>query len=147
MIYARINNSVVQEVIDFDPAGRFTDEIAKLFVVVPDGTGVMDTDNGDGTFTKYIAPIAPPVIIPSTPIIRRLSKLGFVGRLGTDFASILTAAKASVEIEMFVRMLDWATPDADGTSVDLDDPRVIGALQALELAGVIGVGRAAEILA
>ena len=91
--------------------------------------------------------VAPPVIVPSTPAVRRLSKLGFVGRLGADFASILTAAKANVGIEMFVRMLDWATPDADGTSVDLDDPRVIGALQALELAGIIAPGRAAEILA
>ena len=32
-------------------------------------------------------------------------------------------------------MLDWATPDPDGTSVDLDDPRVVEALTALEAAG------------
>lgn len=58
---------------------------------------------------------------------RRLTKLAFVGRLGTDFATILTAAKQSVQVEMFVRMLDWATPDPDGASVDLDDLRVISA--------------------
>lgn len=83
---------------------------------------------------------------PPAPVIRRLSKLGFVGRLGTDFAAILTAAKTSVEIEMFVRMLDWATPDADGASVDLDDPRVVYALNALEAGGILAAGRAQEIL-
>lgn len=81
------------------------------------------------------------------PTVRRLSKLAFVGRLGADFATILTASKSSVAIEMFVRMLDWATPDQDGTSVDLDDPRVIHALNTLEAGGIIAAGRAAEILA
>lgn len=91
----------------------------------------------------YSEPPAP----PAPPTVRRLSKLGFVGRLGADFATILTVAKASVEIEMFVRMLDWATPDADGTSVDLDDPRVVYALNALEAGGILAAGRAQEILA
>lgn len=76
----------------------------------------------------------------------RLTKLGFIGRLGGDFVNILTAAKQSVQVEMFVKMLDWATPDPDGTSVDLEDPRVIGALQMLEAGGLIATGRAAEIL-
>ena len=69
-----------------------------------------------------------------------------MGRLGNDFATILTAAKTSVEIELFVKMLDWATPDPDGTSVDLDDPRVVFALGQIEAAGLIATGRAAEIL-
>lgn len=85
----------------------------------------------------------PEVVIPA---VRRLSKLAFVGRLGGDFAAILTAAKLSVEIEMFVRMLDWATPDVDGASVNLDDVRVIYALDSLEVAGIIASGRAQEIL-
>lgn len=79
--------------------------------------------------------------------IRRLSKLGFIARIGGDFANILAAAKVSVEVEMFVRMLDWATPDPDGTSVDLDDPRVIGALTNLEAAQLLSVGKAQEVLA
>jgi hypothetical protein len=81
---------------------------------------------------------------PSAP--RRLTKLAFIGRLGSDFATILVASKQSVQVEMFVRMLDWVTPDPDGTSVDLDDLRVIGALQALEAGGIIAAGRAQEIL-
>lgn len=77
---------------------------------------------------------------------RRLSKLAFVDKLGADFAAILDAAKHDVEVELFVKMLDWATPDADGTSVDLDDRRVIYALTTLEAAGLIRTGRAGEIL-
>lgn len=85
-------------------------------------------------------------VIPRMYESRRLTKLAFVGRLGSDFATILVASKQSVQVEMFVRMLDWATPDPDGTSVDLDDPRVIGALQALESGGLIAAGRTQEIL-
>ena len=77
---------------------------------------------------------------------RRRSKLGFIALIGDDFAGILSAAKVSVEVEMFVRMLDWATPDADGTSVDLDDPRVVSALTRLEAAQLLPVGKAQEIL-
>lgn len=82
----------------------------------------------------------------ATPVNRRLTKLAFVGRLGADFATILAAAKTNVQVELFVKMLDWATPDADGTSVDLDDQRVIDALTTLEAAGLIGAGRAGEVL-
>lgn len=78
---------------------------------------------------------------------RRLTKLAFIGRIGNEFAGILTAAKANVQVELFVKMLDWATPDPDGTSVDLDDPRVVEALTTLEAAGLIGAGRALEIRA
>lgn len=76
---------------------------------------------------------------------RRLSKLAFIGCIGDEFAGILTAAKTNVQVELFVRMLDWATPDPDGTSVDLDDPRVVEALTTLEAAGLLGAGRAQEI--
>lgn len=84
---------------------------------------------------------------PPPPAPRRLTKLQFIGRIGAEFAGILEAAKTNVQVELFVRMLDWATPDPDGTSVDLDDPRVITALTTLEAAGLLGAGRAQEILA
>jgi hypothetical protein len=77
---------------------------------------------------------------------RRVSKLMFVGLLGKDFHTILTVAKTNVDVEMFVRMLDWATPEADGTSIDLDDPRVVYALNSLEAAGLMAPGRTAEVL-
>ena len=91
--------------------------------------------------------IAEPVHVEQSSPARRLTKLAFIGRIGTEFSGILTAAKTNVQVELFVRMLDWATTDPDGTSVDLDDPRVVDALTTLEAAGLIGAGRALEIRA
>lgn len=76
---------------------------------------------------------------------RRLTKLEFIELLGDDFISILTAAKSSVQIEAFIELVRLTTPDPDGCSINLDDPRM-QALHQLELAGVIAVGRAEEIL-
>lgn len=97
--YARIINSVVQEAIDFDPAGRFTSEIAALFTQVPDGTGAMDTDNGDGTFTQYV----PPVVVPPEPVptpvdpTEWLIDIGpFYDRFGAVKMAVLTSADAGV---------------------------------------------------
>jgi hypothetical protein len=78
--------------------------------------------------------------------LRRLSKLEFIGRFSGSYVNILNAAKVNTDIEMFVKMLDWATPDADGTSIDLDDPRVVGALQMLEAAGIVPSGTTASVL-
>lgn len=77
---------------------------------------------------------------------RRLTKLDFVSLLGTSFTNILAAAKVNTEVEAFVKLLDWATPDADSTSIDLDDPRVSYGLNALEAGGLLPLGKAEEIL-
>lgn len=95
------------------------------------------------TRPAWDVPDPEPVTVPVVTS-RRLSKLEFVGRLGGDFANILNAAKQNVEVELFVKMLDWATPEPDGTSIDLDDERVIYALTQLEKAGLIA--SAQEIL-
>mgnify|MGYP000873647756 CR=1 FL=1 len=100
--------------------------------------------DGMGFATHTHTPIVFETPAPA-PGPRRLTKLAFIGRIGNEFAGILTAAKTNVQVELFVRMLDWATPDPDGTSVDLDDPRVVEALTALEAAGLIAAGRAQEI--
>lgn len=76
---------------------------------------------------------------------RQLTKLEFVQLLGNDFVSILAASKQSIEIEAFVMLVTLATPDPDGYSINLDDPRM-QALHQLEAAGVLGAGRASEIL-
>lgn len=94
------------------------------------------------THTQLVEEVTAPAPSP----VRRLTKLQFIGRIGDEFVGILTAAKVNVQVEMFVRMLDWATPDPDGTSVDLDDPRVVTALQTLEAVGLLGTGRAQEVL-
>jgi hypothetical protein len=78
---------------------------------------------------------------------RRVSKLEFIDLLtDTEYVTILAAAKESVQIEAWIRKMELATPEDDGTSIDLDDPRTQGGVQALELIGLIGEGRAEEIL-
>lgn len=91
--------------------------------------------------------IPQPAAGPGPVVKRRVTKLEFVGRLGDDYIHLLVASKSNVGIEAFMNMIDWATPDPDGTSLDLDDPRIVGALGQLEQAGALGVGRAAEIVA
>ena len=79
---------------------------------------------------------------PASPV-RKLTKLQFIGRLTpTGAKGLLAAAEADEDVRLFVRMLDWATPDPDGTSVNLDDARTVAAIQAL-----FSAERAAEILA
>lgn len=126
---------------------RYTDlDGTFLFQLVPTGLSSQVLDPAPAEPAWALDDPDPEPYVEPPPPARRLTKLSFVGRLGTDFATILTAAKASVEVELFVKMLDWATPDPDGTSVDLDDPRVVYALNTLEAAGLIAEGRAAEIL-
>lgn len=87
-----------------------------------------------------------PTVVDMALRTRRLTKLDFVALLGDDYRAILTIAKQNIDVEMFLRMLDWATPEPDGTSIDLDDVRVSSALNMLEHAGVISPGRAEAIL-
>jgi hypothetical protein len=78
---------------------------------------------------------------------RRVSKLEFIDLLtDTEYVTILAAAKESVQIEAWIRKMELATPEDDGTSINLDDPRTQGGVQALELIGLLGEGRAEEIL-
>lgn len=136
--YQVVVNGHVQRYVDLD--GVF------MFTAVPTGHGSAVVDANPPVPAWHVEPEPEPDPTPEPPVLRRLTKLAFVGRLGADFATILTAAKASVEVELFVKMLDWATPEADGTSIDLDDVRVIYALTTLEAGGLMAEGRAAEIL-
>lgn len=95
----------------------------------------------------YVAPDAPDAPVDTRMFggRRRLTKLEFVTLLGDDFVSILSAAKQSVDVEAFVLLVTLATPDPDGTAIDLDDHRM-QALHQLEIAGVLGESRAEVIL-
>ena len=83
---------------------------------------------------------------------RRLTKLEFIARMGEQvFITILTMAQQSIEVAAWVELVRMATPDPDGTSVDLDDPRTLAGLNALEPAliaqGVVSAGWAAGVMA
>lgn len=75
-------------------------------------------------------------------LVTKLTKLEFLNRMTADERiGIREAAKVSPAIHDYMAMLDAAQ------DVDLTDARTIGGVQALEAAGLIGEGRAAEILA
>lgn len=85
------------------------------------------------------------------PAVTRLTKLQFIDRLGDDaHKAILQMAKVSVDVEAFVQRFEMATPEQDGTSVDLNDPRTVAGVTAIGAAlraqGVVGANWASEVL-
>ena len=99
-------------------------------------------------FTGYVWVLqeyAPPPV-ESGP--RKLTKLEYMNRFtDVELVGIYTAAKTEVLIEIWLEKFKATTPNADGTAIDLDDPRTISGLQALEAAGLLAAGRAEEIWA
>lgn len=94
-----------------------------------------------------------PEFIAGNPA-RRLTRLQFRNRFTqTEKVAIYEAATSSAAIRVWLDDLAVSTPEADGTSVDLDDPYCIAGVEAicafLETAQVIadGAARAVEILA
>lgn len=83
---------------------------------------------------------------------RRLTKLEFIGRMGEQvFIAILGMAQQSVEMAAWVEMVRMTTPEPDGTSIDLDDPRTVAGLNAIEpvlvAQGIVSAGWAAGVVA
>ena len=83
---------------------------------------------------------------------RRLTKLEFIGRMGEAvFIAILGMAQQSVELAAWVELVRMATPEQDGTSIDLDDPRTLAGLNAIEpvlvAQGIVSAGWAAGVVA
>lgn len=67
-----------------------------------------------------------------TPARRGVTKQEFLDLLGpAAVAFILAAAKTNVTVEAWVKRLDLVTPEPDGTSVDLNDPRTIAGVEQL----------------
>jgi hypothetical protein len=62
-MWARVENGIVRELIDFDPKGCFTDEIMAQFVECPDGTE-QGWNYLNGTFSAP-APVTEAVQKPS----------------------------------------------------------------------------------
>lgn len=97
----------------------------------------VDTLSFDGTsFSGDALPIQAPE--PS----RYVSFNELADRFDTDLAAVYTAAKADVNVEIFLDRARKASP-----GINLDDPRTITAVNQLESSGILGVGRAAVILA
>lgn len=75
-------------------------------------------------------------------VVTNVTKLAFLNRFtAEERIGIRTAAQSNVAIADYLAMLDAAQ------DVDLTDARTIGGVRALEAAGLIAAGRAAQILA
>ena len=127
---------------NFRATNRQTGEVVEYVQTLPDQEHLTDDRRLEEVSEAYVAP---PVDTRMFGGRRQLTKLEFVALLGDDFTTILSAAKQSVDVEAFVTMVTLATPDANGYAIELDDPRMV-VLHQLEQAGVIGAGRAQEIL-
>ena len=101
---------------------------------------------------NLVVPVEPPD--PS----RRLTKLQFRNRFtaaekrAIEFASLDNPSASqedrlkAADLRVFLADVEAATPEPDGTSIDLDDPRTVAGVNALESYGLIATGRATEIL-
>lgn len=132
---------------NFRATHKQTGEVFEYSQVLPMPEHLTEDWRLEEVSEAYVAPPDPEAPVDTRMFggRRQLTKLEFVALLGADFTSILSAAKASVDVEAFVMMVTLATPDASGYAIDLDDPRM-AALYQLEQAGVLGAGRAQEIL-
>ena len=89
--------------------------------------------------------------VPLAPSVTRLTKLQFIDRMGdAAYVAVLQMAKTHVGVEAFVKRFEMATPEADGTSVDLTDPRTVAGVTtigaALHSMGVVSADWASEVL-
>jgi hypothetical protein len=103
------------------------------------------------TVVPVIDPDVPPEPVTMYGGRRRITKLEFVELLGdAAYAAILTMQKQSVQVEAWVKKMELTTPDADGNSVNLDDPRTQAGVMALgmmlEAEGVVAEGWAEGVL-
>ena len=106
----------------------------------------MDFDAYDHIAQPSTTPLPDPIYVS-----RRMSKLEFIDRLGNPaYLAILAMAKVNIEVEAFVKRFEMTTPDPDGTSVDLSDPRTIVGVTligaALVAQGVVGEDWASGVL-
>lgn len=78
---------------------------------------------------------------PAQPVSRTVTKLAFMERFtDEELAAIYAAAKTDVRVEVWMDKMKLAS------EIDLADPRTRAGVEALEALGLIGQGRAAEVL-
>ena len=136
----RVIGGIATDTTSGDVNELFHPDVASQFVSCPNAV----EDGWVLTGSKWAAPvpyIAPDPVINPTPPSRVLTKLQYM-ELFTDeeLATIYSTAKSVVQIEVWLEKFKLAQ------EIDLDYPPTIAGLAALEGAGLIGVGRAAEIL-
>lgn len=135
-MYALVKNNIIENVIECNQ--EFADSIASEWdEVIPSNSMGKGWEKVDGVWTAP-APSAP----TAAPQVRTLTKLQYMNRFTDgELASIYTAAKSNVAVEIWLEKFKLAS------EVNLDDASTVAGLQAMEAAGLLATGRAAEILA
>lgn len=168
MKYARIIDWVAVDVVDAPPATLFTPEIAAQFTVVPDieqGSVLLpvlvnETPTADRawqpprTYLMEYQPgkwqyaqrdVGPAAVFAAAPAQRYITTLAFYSRFTDaegvtfDLAS-LGATQGAAALRRYLKKVDLAE------YIDLDRADTRAGVQALESAGLIAAGRAAQIL-
>ena len=110
----------------------------------------------DYPFATFNHNLVVPVEAPAPT--RRVTKLQFRNlftsdeKVAIEFASLdnpngtQEERLQAAELRVFLADVESATPETDGTSIDLDDSRMVTGVNALETYRLIATGRAAEIL-
>lgn len=105
---------------------------------------VLETIDGDYLVRTHPSGAVERVLIgtPPAPAPRyTLTRLEFRSRFQhEEKVAIYTAAESSIQIRIWLDDMNAAA------EIRLDDPRTVAGVQALETLGLIGAGRAAEIL-
>lgn len=102
------------------------------------------TDFADYPFSQYNHVLKKPELV--APQAREISGVAYLRRFSqAERIAIRAAAINSAVLDDYLKLLD--TTIAQGGIVNLDDPDTITAVNLLEQAGLIALGRAAEVLA
>jgi hypothetical protein len=134
MKYAQIVNGKVQGVFDYDPLPEFAPNI----VMVPVDGVTPEPQAGwlyDGT--DFSEPDPPPAPDYGTKISRLALKLRMTA---DERKNIRAAAESNADVFDFMDLL------SDSTYIDLTRAETVGGVNSLETAGLLGPGRADEIL-
>lgn len=101
------------------------------------GSRVVDATPAAPMWAEVDTTVAPSDEVQSNVI----TKLEYMNRFqDQELAALYTAAKSVVQVEIWLEKFKVAD------FIDLADPRTAAGVRALEAAGIIGVGRANEIL-
>ena len=142
MKYARNVNNVAVDVRAESPEGFFTPDVVAQFVEVPD-----NVENGwlweDGQWAAPPVQPEPAPAPPESPSIPLIGPIAFQMLFKVDESVAIDAAKeTNAAIRIFWKLLD--DPRTDFVDRNLEPVQTM--LRNLEAEGLIGAGRAEEIL-
>ena len=101
----------------------------------------------DATPPAPVWAVTDALVVEQTVASKRVTKLDYMNRFtDEELGLIYTVAKTNVAIEIWLAKFNATTPEADGTAIDMLDPRTVYGLQSMEAAGLLAPGRAMEII-